>query len=88
MPTCRPRSIANSVRVIASTGVASTRITLVAYCAHMKSGNRNQMSPGARNLWMVTMKLRPVRIDEKPTMNTPVTTAITCVSEKVVEKGV
>ena len=27
--------------------------------------------PGARILWMVTMKFRPVRIDEKPAMKTP-----------------
>ena len=27
--------------------------------------------PGARSLWVVTMKLRPVRIDEKPRINTP-----------------
>ena len=27
--------------------------------------------PGARMRWMVTMKLRPVRIDEKPAMKTP-----------------
>ena len=27
--------------------------------------------PGARSLWMVTMKLRPVRIDEKPATKMP-----------------
>ena len=27
--------------------------------------------PGARILWMVTMKFRPVRIDEKPVMKMP-----------------
>jgi hypothetical protein len=27
--------------------------------------------PGARSLWIVTMKLRPVRIDENPRMKTP-----------------
>ena len=35
--------------------------------------------PGARILWMVTMKFRPVRIDEKPAMNTPSPTASTAV---------
>ena len=25
--------------------------------------------PGARSLWIVTMKFRPVKIDEKPRMN-------------------
>jgi hypothetical protein len=28
--------------------------------------------PGARSLWMVAMKFTPVRIDEKPRMNTAV----------------
>ena len=27
--------------------------------------------PGARILWMVTMKLTPVRIEEKPLIKTP-----------------
>src|SRR4051812_38774775 len=27
--------------------------------------------PGGRNLWIVTRKLRPVKIDEKPSRNTP-----------------
>ena len=27
--------------------------------------------PGARIRWTVTMKFRPVRIDEKPVMKTP-----------------
>ena len=37
----------------------------------MNSGSRNQVRPGARMRWIVTMKFRPVRIDEKPEMNTP-----------------
>ena len=37
--------------------------------------------PGARMLWMVTMKLRPVRIDEKPVMKTPTPAGITLVFE-------
>ena len=57
--------------VIASTGVASSCTMLVAYIAQTNSGSRNQVSPGARMRWIVTMKLRPVRIDEKPTMNAP-----------------
>jgi len=38
--------------------------------------------PGARRVWMVTMKLRPVRIEEKPPMKTPITTGATWVCEK------
>jgi hypothetical protein len=37
----------------------------------MKRGNLNHVMPGARIRWIVTMKFRPVRIDEKPAMNTP-----------------
>ncbi len=33
--------------------------------------------PGARILWIVTMKLRPVRMDEKPMMKAPSATAMT-----------
>ena len=36
-----------------------------------KSGRRNQVMPGARILWIVTMKFSPVRIDEKPVMKMP-----------------
>ena len=57
--------------MIAITGVPRMKITLVAYIAQMKSGSRNQVMPGARILWIVTMKFRPVRIDEKPVMKTP-----------------
>ena len=38
------------------------------------SGSRFQVSPGALILWIVTMKLRPVRMDEKPITNTPAVT--------------
>ena len=38
---------------------------------HTKIGMRNQVMPGARMVWTVTMKFSPVRIDEKPTMMTP-----------------
>jgi hypothetical protein len=34
--------------------------------------------PGARILWIVTMKLSPVSIDEKPVMNIPTAVTITC----------
>ena len=34
------------------------------------SGMSNQPMPGARSLWTVAMKLRPVKIDEKPRMKT------------------
>jgi hypothetical protein len=47
----------------------------------MKSGNRNHVMPGARIRWMVTMKLSPVRMDEKPVMNTPTPVINTCDSE-------
>jgi hypothetical protein len=43
---------------------------LVAYMPQMKRGRRRQCMPGARSLWIVTMKLSPVRIDENPRMNT------------------
>ena len=78
------RSMAISIRVIASTGVARTRIRLVAYIDQMNSGRRNQVIPGARISWIVTMKFKPVRIDEKPAMNTPVATAKTC---ELLERG-
>ena len=84
MPMPKARSTPNNTRVIDSTGVASTMIRLVAYCAHTNSGRRNQVSPGARILWVVTMKLMPVRIDEKPTMNTPVAAASTAPLENMV----
>jgi hypothetical protein len=72
MPTWKTRSAAMaSSSVIASTGVPSTMIRLVAYIDQTNSGSRNQVMPGARILWIVTMKFRPVRIDEKPVMKTP-----------------
>ncbi len=39
--------------------------------------------PGARILWTVTMKFRPVRIDEKPTMNTPSAVRMTLLLEYI-----
>ncbi len=43
--------------------------------------------PGARMRWMVTMKLSPVRIEEKPLMKTPTPVAMTWVFEKLVRVG-
>ena len=57
---------------MARTGVARICTALVAYRAHSISGRRIQVIPGARILWMVTMKFRPVKMDEKPRMKTPV----------------
>ncbi len=47
----------------------------VAYMPQQKSGIRVQPMPGARIVWMVTRKFRPVRIEEKPAMKMP--TAVT-----------
>ena len=44
--------------------------------------------PGARMVWMVTMKFRPVRIDEKPLMKMPTTAITTCEFEKLELYGV
>ena len=88
MPTPSVRSIINITSVIASTGVAS-RITIdVAYIAQTKSGSRYHVSPGARMRCVVTMKLSPVRIDEKPAMNAANVVPKTCVFEYCVENGV
>ena len=50
----------------------------------MNSGSRNQVMPGARMVWMVTMKLKPVRIDEKPAMKMPTPVSTTWVFETAV----
>jgi hypothetical protein len=47
----------------------------------MKRGRRDQVMPGARRVWMVTMKLSPVRIEENPTMKIPRTAIATWVLE-------
>ena len=39
--------------------------------------------PGARMRWTVTMKFRPVRIDEKPVMNTPMAAVVTAVCDEI-----
>ena len=69
------------------TGVASRKIRLVAYIVQTKIGMRNQCMPGARIVCTVTTKLSPVRIDEKPTMITPISAGMTQVLENVVEYG-
>ena len=50
---------------MASTGVASTLMTLVAYSDQKNTGMRYQVMPGARSRWMVTMKFRPVAIERE-----------------------
>ena len=62
---------------MASTGVASTRMMLVAYMPRRRVAGGTRSCPGARSLWMVTMKFRPVRIEEKPVMKTPAAVART-----------
>jgi len=44
--------------------------------------------PGARILWMVTMKLSPVRMDENPLMKIPTTTSATFEFENALLYGV
>ena len=88
MPTPTTRSIISSTSVMARTGVASMITMLVAYIDQTNSGRRNHVRPGARMRCVVTMKFRPVRIDEKPVMNAPSVVAKTCVFEYCVENGV
>ena len=57
--------------MIVSTGVASSRMMLVAYSPQTNSGIRNQVMPGARIVCVVTTKLSAVAIDENPTSVTP-----------------
>ena len=40
---------------------------------------RNQVMPAGRSLWMVTMKLMPVKMELKPKTNTPKTRQMTAV---------
>ncbi len=65
------------------TGVPRIITRLVAYCAHTNSGSRNHVMPGARMRCTVTMKLRPVRIDEKPVTNTPIAAVVTAVCDAI-----
>ena len=57
------------------TGVPRIWMIAVAYMPQQKSGMRIQVMPGARIVWIVTRKFRPVRIDENPAMKMP--TAVT-----------
>jgi hypothetical protein len=61
---------------------------LVAYIDQTKSGSRNHVSPGARMRCTVTMKLKPVRMDENPAMKTPVAASVTFVCVEAVLYGV
>ena len=47
----------------------------------MNKGSRNHVSPGARILWTVTMKLSPVKIELKPAKKAPVMVQMTLVLE-------
>ena len=69
------------------TGVARRKMRLVAYIVQTKIGMRNQVMPGARMVCTVTTKFSPVRMEEKPTMMTPMSAGTTQVLEKVVENG-
>jgi hypothetical protein len=71
------RSAASRMKVMPMTGVASTWMMLVAYIPQMKRGIRDQVIPGARCVWIVMMKLRPVRIDDIPTRNRPKESSVT-----------
>ena len=73
-----------STREMARTGVPRMKMRLVAYSAQTNSGRRNHVIPGARILWMVTMKLSPVRIDEKPMIKMPSVVDSTCVVDELV----
>ena len=81
MPMPSNRSRPTSRIAIARTGVARTKIKLVAYIDQIKSGSRNHVRPGARILCVVTMKFSPVRIEEKPVTKTPTAVVMTYVLE-------
>ena len=87
MPTCQIRSTATSESVMAITGVPSMMTRLVAYMDQRNNGILNQVMPGARMRWIVTMKFNAVRIDENPATNTPIATVVTSVCEYFVENG-
>ena len=66
---------------MAMTGVPRTMIRLVAYMPQTKRGILNQVMPGARILWMVTMKFSPVRMEENPAINAAMPARITLLLE-------
>ena len=72
---------------MAITGVPRMKIRLVAYIDQTNKGSRNQVRPGARIRCTVTMKFRPVRIDEKPVMKMPRPAVITCEFDAAVLYG-
>ena len=53
----------------------------------MNSGRRFQVIPGARMRWMVTMKFKPVRIDEKPAKKIPTMAEMTLVLQELGAEG-
>ena len=71
MPKLNSRSRISSSSVMPSTGVARIWMIAVAYSAQRNSGMRNQVMPGGRSLWIVTMKLIPVKMELKPRMKRP-----------------
>ena len=66
---------------MAMTGVPSIIRMAVAYCAQMNNGSRNHVSPGARIMWTVAIKFKPVRIDENPAMNAAIAAQKTALFE-------
>jgi hypothetical protein len=75
MPRWNSRSAPSSRIVIAITGVPRIWMIEAAYMPQQNRGIRVQVIPGARIVWIVTRKLSPVRIEEKPAMKMP--TAVT-----------
>ena len=73
---------------MAITGVPNSMMRLVAYSDQTNSGSRNHVRPGARMRWIVTMKFRPVRIEEKPVMKMPSAAGMTLVVDATVLNGV
>ena len=55
---------------------------------HTKSGRRIQVRPGARRVWMVTMKLMPETMLAEPTMKMPSSTGTTAVRGRGAVRGV
>jgi len=66
MPMLKTRSMKSSRSVMPRTGVARIWMVAVAYMPQTNSGIWNQPMPGARSLWVVAMKLTPVKMEEKP----------------------
>src|SRR5258708_37255944 len=73
--------------VMAMTGVPRIKMMLVAYCAQINRGRRNQVIPRARMVGMVTTKFNPVRMEEKPLVKTPITAGGTAGFEYTTARG-